>query len=233
MLRAHARIIQPGGDGVDGRDLPVLVLAEVGLHAVEYPEAAGVDRGRCLEGVDPLAGGLAADQLHLLVLDEVIEGPDGVAAAADAGDQHVRDPALLLDGLRPDLLADHGLEVPDDRGERVRTHDRPQAVVGVVYAGGPLAHALRYRILERARTGLDPADLRPHEPHAVDVERLALHVLHAHVHHALQAHQSRGRRGGDPVLPGAGLGNQTGLPHLLGEEGLPENVVDLMGACVV
>ena len=90
-----------------------------------------------------------------------------------------------------------------------------------------------HSVLEGACTGLYPADLRPHEPHAVDVERLALHVLHAHVHHALESHQGRGRGGGDAVLARAGLGYEAGLSHLLGEEGLAEHVVDLVGAGVV
>ena len=184
---------------------------------MEYPEAAGVDGGRGLERVDALAGRLAADQLDLLVLDEVVEGPDCVASAAHAGDQHVRDPALFLDGLGPDLPADDGLEVPDDRGERMRPHNRSEAVVGVVDAGSPLAHALGHGILEGARSGLDPADLRAHEPHPVHVESLTLHVLDAHVHHALQAHQGRGGGRRHAVLSGAGLGDEAGLAHLLGQ----------------
>jgi len=233
MLRSHPGIVEPRRDGVHGRYLPVLVLAEIGLHAVEYAEATGVDGRRGLERVYALAGGLAAHQLHLLVLDEIVERPDGVAASADAGDEHVRDPALLLDGLLPDLLAYHGLEVPDDRRERVRAHDGSQAVVGVVYARGPLAHALRHRVLEGAGPGLDTADLRPHEPHAVNVERLALHVLHAHVHDALEPHEGRRCRCCDTVLPRSGLGDEAGLAHLLREQRLPEDVVDLMGAGVV
>ena len=62
VLRADARVVQPGGDGVDRGDLAVLVLAEVGLHAVENAQPAGGDGGGGLRGVHPPSGGLTADE---------------------------------------------------------------------------------------------------------------------------------------------------------------------------
>ena len=49
---------------------------------------------------------------HLLVVHKLMEEADGVGAAADAGQQHVRDAAELLLALPPHLLADDRLEVP-------------------------------------------------------------------------------------------------------------------------
>ena len=37
---------------------------------MEDAQAAGVDGGRCLEGVDAPACGLTADELHLLVVNK-------------------------------------------------------------------------------------------------------------------------------------------------------------------
>ena len=48
-----------------------------------------------------LAAGLDADEPHAGVVDEGVEDADGVAAAADAGDDRVGQPA----GLREDLRA--------------------------------------------------------------------------------------------------------------------------------
>src|SRR3990170_3438962 len=73
---------------------------------------------------------------------------------------------------------------------------------------------------------------RAEEPHAEDVQRLALDVLGAHVHLALEPEQRRGRRGRHAVLARAGLGDHAGLPHAFGEERLAEHVVDLVGAGV-
>ncbi len=52
VLGAHARIVEACRNRVDGRNLPVLVLAEVGFHAVEDAQPANADGGGCLEGVD-------------------------------------------------------------------------------------------------------------------------------------------------------------------------------------
>ena len=65
-----------------------------------------------------------------------------------------------------------------------------------------------------------------------DVERLALHVLGAHVDVALEAEQRAGRRRRDAVLAGAGLGDDAPLAHARGEQRLAERVVDLVRAGV-
>ena len=65
-----------------------------------------------------------------------------------------------------------------------------------------------------------------------DVERLALHVLGAHVDVALEAEQRAGRRRRDAVLPGAGLGDDPALAHADREQRLAERVVDLVRAGV-
>ena len=69
--------------------------------------------------------------------------------------------------------------------------------------------------------------------HPEHVERLALDVDGAHVDLALEPHQRRRGGGGDAVLAGPGLGDQPGLAHPLGEQRLPEHVVDLVRAGVV
>ena len=58
------------------------------------------------------------------------------------------------------------------------------------------------------------------------------HVLGAHVDDALEAEQRAGRRGGDAVLAGAGLGDDAPLAHAPGEQRLAERVVDLVRAGV-
>ena len=79
----------------------------------------------------------------------------------------------------------------------------------------------------------DRLDARAQQLHALDVGLLAAHVLGAHVDDALQAQQRARGGGGDPVLAGAGLGDDPRLAHPLGEQRLAERVVDLVGAGVV
>ena len=120
VLRPNAGIVQSGGDGVYRSDLAVLVLTEVGLHAMKDAQAAGGDGGGGLKGVHPAPGGFTADQTDGRVRNKVVEAPDRVGPAAHAGDHRVRQAALPLQQLAADLLRDHRLEIAHDGGEGVR-----------------------------------------------------------------------------------------------------------------
>ena len=110
----------------------------------------------------------------------------------------------------------------DHQRERVRPGDRAEQVVGGVDVGDPVAHRLVDRVLERPRAGADRDDRRAEQLHPGDVERLPAGVLLAHVDHALEAEQRAGGRRRDAVLAGAGLGDDPGLAHPLGEQRLAE-----------
>ena len=88
-------------------------------------------------------------------------------------------------------------------------------------------------VLERAAAAVDGFDLGAEQAHAEHVERLAIDVDGAHVDLALHAHQGRRGGRGDAVLAGAGLGDEPGLAHPLGQQRLTEDVVDLVRAGVV
>ena len=80
------------------------------------------------------AAGLDADQLHAGVVDERVEHAGRVAAAADAGDDHVGQLADLVEALLLRLAADDALEVADHHRERVRPDDAADDVVRVLDA---------------------------------------------------------------------------------------------------
>ena len=63
-----------------------------------------------------LPGRLDADEPHRRLADEPTEQPDGVGAAADAGDGDVRQPPLDPAQLGRRLVADDPLQVADQRG---------------------------------------------------------------------------------------------------------------------
>jgi hypothetical protein len=115
----------------------------------------------------------------------------------------------------------------------MRAGDGADDVEGAVDVGDPVAHRLVERVLERLRARLDRHHLRAEELHAIDVRRLALHVLRAHVHHALHAVAGGDRGGRDAVHPGAGLRDHPGLSHAAREQRLADGVVDLVRAGVV
>ena len=107
---------------------------------------------------------------------------------------------------------------------------RAEAVVGGLLIGNPRAQGLVDGVLEGAGAGLDSVHLGAEDAHAHDVHGLALDVLGTHEDRALEP--EAGRRGSrrHAVLAGACFGDEGGLAHLFGEQGLAEAVVHLVGA---
>ncbi len=138
-------------------------------------------------------------------------------------------PADLIETLAARLLADDGLELANHERIRVRPEDGSEQVVAVGDVGDPVAHRLVDGVLQRARAGVDAPHGRAEQLHPEDVQRLALHVVGAHVDVAVEPQERTDRRRRDAVLPGAGLGNHAPLPHPLCQQRLPERVVDLVG----
>ena len=178
------------------------------------------------------ARGFHADEAGR-ALEVRIEDAHGIRAAADAGDDSIGLACRLLLHLHQALFADHRLEVAHHHRVGMRTGHGADDVEGALDVGHPVAHRFVERVLERARTRLHRHDRGAKELHAVDVLRLALHVLGAHVDHALHAVARGDRGGGDAVHAGAGLGDYTRLPHATRKERLADGVVDLVRAGVV
>ena len=156
-----------------------------------------------------------------------------VRAAADAGDQRVRQAALLGHDLRAHLVADHRLEVAHHGRIGMRPGDAADQVEGVVDIGDPVAQGLVHGVLQGRRARGHRPHLGAEQAHAEHVRLLPLDVARTHVDDALQA-AARGDRGGrDAVLAGAGLGDDAPLAHAPGEQDLADAVVDLVRAGVV
>ena len=227
VLRPDAGVVQAGGDGVDRGDLPVRVLTEVGLHAVEDAQLSGGDGGGGVRRVRPAPRRLTADEADGGIRDEVVEGADGVGAAAHTGQHRVGELPLLLQQLRPDLPGDDRLEVPHHGGEGVGPHDGAQTVVGVVDPPGPLSEGGGAGVLQGAGPLGDRDHLRPQKAHPVDVEGLTDGILLPHKDHALHAEQGGGGGGGHPVLPGPGFSNETALTIFLASKAWPSTLLIL------
>ncbi len=131
------------------------------------------------------------------------------------------------------FLADDLLKVTHHCGEGMRARRGAEDVVGRLDARDPLAVGLVDRVLQGAGPGLHRDDFGAEQPHPRDVECLALGVDFAHEHGALEAEQ-RGRSCCcDAMLASAGLGDDSLLAEALGEQRLPEHIVDLVRAGVV
>ena len=115
----------------------------------------------------------------------------------------------------------------------MRTRGGTEDVVGRLDVGHPVAECLVDRILEGRGTRRHSDDLGPEHLHARDVESLALRVLTPHVDRAIQTEEGSRCRRGHAVLARTGLRDDPGLSELLRQQGLAENVVNLVRPRVV
>lgn len=167
------------------------------------------------------------------VVQERMEQTDGVAAAAHAGADRIRQAAVVFQHLRTRFAADDGVEIAHHARIRIRAGDGADDVEGVLHVADPVAHRFIQRVLERGRARGDRDDLGPEQLHAVDVDLLPFDVGRAHVDHAFQAQPRRDGGTGHAMLAGAGLGDDAGLAHAAGQQRLADGVVDLVRAGVV
>ncbi|KIT72652.1 hypothetical protein PY02_00145, partial [Staphylococcus aureus] len=92
-------------------DLAVAVHEEVGAVAVEHPGLSAGERGRVEARGDAVTRCLDPEDLDLGIVEERVEQPHGVGAAADASHQRVGETPLLRQHLLSRLAADDRLEV--------------------------------------------------------------------------------------------------------------------------
>ena len=186
-----------------------------------------------LGAIEALAGGLDADQRDPLVVDEVGENADRVRSAADAGDDRVGQAAFDGEDLLARFLADDPLEFAHHQRKGVRPGDGAEQVMRVGEARRPVAQRLVDGVLERLRppavTGITSA---PISSIRKTLSACRSTSCGAHVDPGLEPEQGAGERGRDAVLAGAGLGDQPGLAHALGKQGLGEHLVGLVRAAV-
>ena len=233
VLRPDARVVQAGRDGMGFDDLPVVVADHVGAVTVQHADTAGRQRGSMASGLDAIARRLGTDDAHAGIIEEGMEQADGIAAAADAGGDRIRQAAVVGQHLRARLAPDHGVEVAHHARIRIGAGDGADDVEGVVHVGDPVAHRFVQRVLQRGRAAGHRHHRRAEQLHAVDVDLLPLDVGGAHVDHAFQAQPGGDRGTGDTVLAGAGLGDDPLLAHPAGQQRLADGVVDLVRAGVV
>mmetsp|Transcript_98813 Transcript_98813/g.235543 ORF Transcript_98813/g.235543 Transcript_98813/m.235543 type:complete len:583 (-) Transcript_98813:72-1820(-) len=192
-----------------------------------------------------LAAGLDAHDAHLLVLEEGAEDADGIGAAAHAGDHRIWEsagavgeggvtelPGGLVQHLRPGLVADHRLQVPNDVGEGMRANCAADDVVSAANVGHPVSQGLVHCILQGAAATLHGHHRGAQLAHSEAIQLLPLGVNLAHIDYTLQVQQRASRSGGYAMLPCTRLRNDPLLAQLNRQQRLTDGVVDLVGARV-
>ena len=87
-----------------------------------------------------MSGRFTANELNTLVRNKFIKCSHSIAAAADAGNDCIRQFAFLCLKLFLNFLTDNLLEIPDDHRKWMRSHDRTQNIMGIIYPAGPFFH---------------------------------------------------------------------------------------------
>jgi hypothetical protein len=117
---ANCGVVEAGGDGVGELDLAVRVREEPGFGALEDSEFAALEARGMTASHDAVAAGFDAGHFDGFVIYEGMEKSNGVAAAADAGDEQVGEPFLALEDLAAGFVADHTVKIANDHRIRVR-----------------------------------------------------------------------------------------------------------------
>jgi len=179
------------------------------------------ERPRCVTPAgDLLAAGLHANQPDARVCHERIEDAHRVAAAANAGDDCLRQPPRSFEDLPARLAPDDRLEVANHQRIGMGPKRRSQQIVRAGHVGHPVAHRLVDGVLQRAAARIDANHLGAEEPHADNVQCLAGHVVDAHVDVAFEPEQRARRCGRDAVLPRARFRDDSLLAHADGQQRL-------------
>ena len=84
VLRADRRVVQAGGNGVGQGDLAGVILQDIGIGSLQYARAAALETCGVVAQGFAASAGLDADQADVGLFNEVVEGADGIGAAAHA-----------------------------------------------------------------------------------------------------------------------------------------------------
>src|SRR5215469_12095295 len=93
------------------RDLPALVLQHVGVRSLQHTGSAATKSRRMLSEFFSAPAGLYADELYLLVFQEVVKDADGVRPAAHACDDRTWQFIFRIKDLGSSFAADDPVEV--------------------------------------------------------------------------------------------------------------------------
>src|SRR6267143_4560900 len=206
-------------------DLPFLVREKKSFGALQHAEAPGLETRGMLTATNSFAASFNADHPHISILEKGMEQADGVAAAADARDEQVRQALFAFENLAARFNADDALKIAYHHRVRVRAQHGAQYIMCGAHVRDPIAHRFVDRFFERGLAGGDWNNFRAEKFHTRDVQRLPFHIDLAHINHAFATEPGGDRGTGNAVLTGSGFSDDTALSHSLREQDLSERVI--------
>src|SRR5579864_768453 len=93
------------------RHLAVGVLQQIAVSAVKHAGRSTGESRRMQPQLRATAAGFYSDQPHTRIAQEGVKYSDRIAAAADAGEDRIRQPPLVLQDLPARLFSDDAVKI--------------------------------------------------------------------------------------------------------------------------
>src|SRR5206468_804954 len=213
-------------------DLALFVGEQKSFRPLQNAEAPALKTGGVFSAANAFATSFNSDHSNMSIVQKRMEQANGVAAAADTGDEQIWQTTFAFENLMARLNANDALKIADHHGVRVGAENRAQYIMSGAHVRDPVAHRFVDRFLERGLPSCDRNNFRAEKFHARDVERLAFHIDPAHVNHALAPEASGDGGSSNAMLAGTCLGDDAALAHSLRQQNLSEGIVDFVRAGV-
>src|SRR6516162_386133 len=209
-------------------NLSIFVRQEISLRALQHAKATRLKTGSMFSRSNSASTGLDTDHPNARIMEKGIEKSDGVASAANACYQQIRQTLFLLENLAASLFTDYSVQITHHHWVGMRAVSSPKKIMRRPDIRNPVTHCLVNGLLQSRLSSRHRNDLGSKKPHADDVERLTFHVNPAHIYDAFQAKSRRDGRRRNSVLTRAGLRYHACLTHALGQEDLTHRVIDFV-----
>src|SRR3989304_9749837 len=123
MLRSDCRVIQTGRYAVGREYLAVSILKHIGACSMENSYSTSLESCRMPSCINALPSSLDSYELNLFVAEELMEDSNGIAPAANAGDDAIRQAAFFFHYLFLCLHAYNALKVSHHHRVWMRSED--------------------------------------------------------------------------------------------------------------
>src|SRR6267378_5655143 len=194
-------------------DLALFVGEQKSFRPLQNAEAPALKTGGVFSAANAFATSFNSDHSNMSIVQKRMEQANGVAAAADTGDEQIRQTTFAFENLMARLNANDALKIAHHHGVRMGTEDRAQYIMSGAHVRDPIAHRFVDRFFERGLAGGDWNNFRAEKFHARDVQRLPFHIDLAHINHAFATEPGGDRGTGNAVLTGSGFSDDTALSH--------------------
>src|SRR5438874_9110372 len=99
MFRSNCGVIESSRDRMGQFDLAFVVGEQESFRSLEHAEAPALETGCMFAAANAFAAGFDADHSNISILQEWMKQADRVAAAADAGNEQIRQVLLAFENL--------------------------------------------------------------------------------------------------------------------------------------